>query len=533
MFSMKSLLSLCFSLIITSVFAQNKTTQNWKNLDPAADKIYGAGTEQAYKLLKGKAHKTVIVAVIDIGTDIEHEDLKDVIWTNPGEIPGNGIDDDKNGYVDDIHGWNFLGGKNAEINYEATEDARQYHKLKKKYSSADSSQMNPEELKKYREYLQIKKEFLTSSLENDEQLRTLTMLSDFFEKVKKQNNGQFNKEGLKNFKPETDVDKQLQRGLKLAITFGLKPQEMESELTKGTEALSNLVKYNKINTDSIRRVVVGDNPDDISERYYGNNNVAGPDPLHGTHVAGIIGAIRDNNKGMNGMADDVRLMIIRAVPNGDERDKDIANAIRYAVDNGAKVINMSFGKYHSPDKEVVDDAIRYAMSKDVVLVHGAGNESKNEDAEGSFPSRKLNDGTIASNWLEVGANSMTAGKGMLAPFSNYGKTTVDFFAPGVDIYSSVPAPVLYVNESGTSMASPSVAGVVALIREYFPEMNAQQICEVLKKTVTPYSSKVNVPGLTKKGLFRKKPVKKHLNELCISGGFVNVNNAVKLLLAKK
>jgi subtilisin family serine protease len=214
-------------------------------------------------------------------------------------------------------------------------------------------------------------------------------------------------------------------------------------------------------------------------------------------------------------------MVVRAVPNGDERDKDVANAIRYAVDNGAKVVNMSFGKYYSPEKKVVDEAVEYAMSKDVLLIHAAGNEGKNRDIEQSYPSRDLANGSSAGNWLEVGANSYKKGKNLIGSFSNYGQLKVDLFAPGVDIYSTV-SDNKYLNESGTSMAAPSAAGVAAVIRGYFPELKANEVREVLMKTVVPYKKKVKVPG--------KKKNKARVSELCISGGFINANNAVRSLM---
>jgi cell wall-associated protease len=251
--------------------------------------------------------------------------------------------------------------------------------------------------------------------------------------------------------------------------------------------------------------------------------VKGPDALHGSHVAGIIAAMRDNNIGIKGIANNVKIMIVRAVPNGDERDKDIANAIRYAVDNGASVINMSFGKYYSPDKQLVDDAVKYAESKDVLLIHAAGNEAKNCDLEISFPSRALLSGDVAKNWIQVGANAYKKEKTMLASFSNYGKKTVDLFAPGVDIYSTAPDNK-YISESGTSMASPSAAGVAAIIRSYFPELKAEEVKAVLMKTVTPLKKSLLVPGTRKE--------KKKLNQLCISGGFINANNAVQELIGQ-
>lgn len=514
-------ISITLSLFISAYsFAQKKGPDNWPTLDPKADKVYGTGVEEAYKTLGSKTSQTVIVAVIDGGTDVEHEDLKNIIWTNPGEIPDNGIDDDKNGYIDDVHGWSFLGGKNGDINYEATELARMYQRLNKKYKDADPAKLSPADAEEYKTYQKIKPEFLKTQADQDAQAAQLSLLSDFIAKVKKQRNGEFSKSAVKSFVADNPQDEMIKKRMKLILTL-VNAQELDQQVSQGAGMIINMAKYNRLNADSIRQFVVGDNPDDVNERYYGNNHVKGPDALHGSHVAGIIAAMRNNNLGINGIANNVKIMVVRAVPNGDERDKDVANAIRYAVDNGAKVINMSFGKYYSPDKKAVDEAVQYAMSKDVLLVHAAGNESKNRDVETSYPCRELMSGTVAPNWIEVGASGYKKSKSIIGSFSNYGKTKVDLFAPGVDVYSTIPENK-YTVESGTSMASPATAGVAAMIREYFPDLKAPEVRDALMKSVVPYSKKVKVPG--------SKKSKAKLADLCISGGFVNANNAVKELM---
>ncbi|MFY9310182.1 MAG: S8 family peptidase [Bacteroidia bacterium] len=508
----------------SSIFAQKKLPDNWILMDPQSDKVYGAGVEKAYEKLKDKKGKTVIVAVIDSGVDTDHEDLKDVIWTNTGEIPDNGVDDDKNGYVDDIHGWSFLGGKNGDINHEASELARMYHRMNKKFSTADTNNLKGSDATEFAEFKTIRNEYLTELAKDEQELQSIDMIYDFLIKVKRQNNGSLTKATVANYATEDKREKQLKKFIKLASAFGVKPEELEGQLKEGKEYLENNVKYNKLNTDSIRQVVVGDDVNNATERYYGCNRVKGPDALHGTHVSGIIAAMRNNNVGIKGIANNVKIMPVRAVPNGDERDKDIANAIRYAVDNGATIINMSFGKYYSPDKKIVDEAIQYALSKDVLLIHAAGNESKNVDSALSYPNRELSGGITAPNWIEVGANGYKKGKNIIGTFSNYGRQRVDLFAPGVDIYSTVPDNK-YINESGTSMASPSTAGVAAIIRSYFPELKAEEVKVLLMKTVVPYKKKVLIPGSTRK--------KTKVTELCISGGFVNADRAVSELLKKK
>jgi subtilisin family serine protease len=517
---MKRILLISFLFVSFYAEAQKKGPDNWYTLDPKANKVYGTGVEEAYKTLNGKTSQTVIVAVIDGGTDVEHEDLKDIIWTNPAEIADNNIDDDKNGYVDDVNGWSFLGGKNGDINYEATELARMYQRMSKKFKDVDPATLTGDDAAEYKEFEKVRPEYLKAQAEQDAQAMQLSVLSEFISKVKKQTGKEFSKTAVKAFVPDNPQDEMIKKRMKLILSL-VNAKDMDDQVTQGAGMLINVAKYNRLNADSIRQYMVGDDPFNPNERYYGNNHVKGPDASHGSHVAGIVAAVRNNSIGINGIANNVKIMVVRAVPNGDERDKDVANAIRYAVDNGAKVINMSFGKYYSPDKKVVDEAVEYAMSKDVLLIHAAGNEAKNKDTEQSYPCRELASGAVASNWIEVGANSYKKGKNLIGNFSNYGKTKVDLFAPGVDIYSTVPESK-YVTQSGTSMASPATAGVAAIIRGYFPELKSNEVRDVLMKTVVPYKKKVKIPG--------KKKEKTKVKELCISGGFINANNAVKQLL---
>jgi len=517
----------------TTLFAQKKAPDNWQTLDSKTDNVYGVGAEDAYKTLGAKSSKTVIVAVIDGGVDVNHEDLKSVIWTNPGEIPDNGIDDDKNGYVDDVHGWSFLGGKNGDIGVESTELARLVYKGNIKYASADSSKMTEAEAKEYKEYKKMKKAFQDEQKILENRIQRMNMLISYIDNVKEQNNGALTKDAFEKYIPENEAEKSVAKRLKKVISSKeFKPEEFEDIINKQKEKFEENFRINLANTDSIRQYIVGDDISNPNERFYGNNHIQGPDASHGTHVSGIIAAMRDNNLGIKGIANNVKIMVIRAVPDGDERDKDVANAIRYAVDNGASVINMSFGKYYSPDKNVIDDAVKYAESRDVLLVHAAGNESKDNDVELSFPNREYLSGGVATNWIQVGASGYKNGKNIIGSFSNYGQKKVDLFAPGVDVYSCIPDNK-YENMSGTSMASPSTAGVAALIREYFPGLKAPEVRAVLMKTVTTTSNKVDVPGLYKKKAFGKnktKPVQKKVSEICIAGGFVNANNAVKELM---
>ena len=524
------LICLCSSLVFTS-FAQKKEETpnhaplNWYLNDPKADGIYGVGAERAYELLNaaGKKPKQVIVAVIDSGVETDHPDLKDVIWVNEDEIPGNGIDDDKNGYVDDVHGWSFLGGATQDINNEASELSRMYHNESAYFNGKSASSISDSDKARYETYLNLKKSFEDDLKSSQQQLASMKAFDSYVQNVKTASNGEFSKKTSADYTPISDQEKRIQNRLK-AILIAMPAATLESEIHHAMESVEGSIKMSTVNADSIRAIVVGDHPNDLTEKYYGCNRYEGPDAMHGTHVSGIIAASRGNGIGIDGIANCARIMVVRAVPNGDERDKDVANAIYYAVDNGATVINMSFGKYYTPNKEAVDAAIRYAESKDVLLVHAAGNDAKNKDVEDSYPTRIMNDGKWATNWIDVGASSSSKkGKTILANFSNYGAKSVDFFAPGVDIYSTVPD-AKYEDASGTSMACPATAGVAALIRGYFPELTAPQVRKLLMNTSVKYKKSVQIPSAKKSG---------KMTETCITGGFVNAAEAVEFLLNKK
>ena len=524
------LIYVCSSLVFTS-FAQkkeetpNKAPLNWYLEDPKADGIYGVGAERAYELLNaaGKKPKQVIVAVIDSGVETDHPDLKDVIWVNEDEIPGNGIDDDKNGYVDDVHGWSFLGGATQDINNEASELSRMYHIESAYFNGKAESSFSSADKTRYEAYVKLKKSYEDDLKNSQQQLASMKAFDAYVQNVKKASNGEFSKKTSADYTPVSEQEKRIQNRLK-AILIAMPATSLESEIHHAMESVEGSIKMSTVNADSIRALIVGDHPNDLTEKFYGCNRYEGPDAMHGTHVSGIIAATRGNGIGIDGIANCARIMVVRAVPNGDERDKDVANAIYYAVDNGATVINMSFGKYYTPNKEAVDAAIRYAESKDVLLVHAAGNDAKNKDVEDSYPTRILNDGKWASNWIDVGASSSSKkGKTILANFSNYGAKSVDFFAPGVDIYSTVPD-AKYEDASGTSMACPATAGVAAMIRGYFPELTAAQVRELLMNTSVKYKKTIQIPSAKKSG---------EMTETCITGGFVNAAEAVEFMLNKK
>jgi subtilisin family serine protease len=523
-------------LLFIATLAQGQSNlKGWYLLDHKKDSFNGISLNKTYDFLKGKKSKTVIVAVIDGGIDTSHEDLKSVLWKNSKEISGNGVDDDRNGFADDVYGWNFLGGKDGRnINKTGREASRVYYLFKSKYDNKSIDELNLTNEEK-EQYALWKQAAALVEVKPEEQAELM-----FFEvayKAARKNEkilksqikkDEFTLDEVEKFLPATSEGKQAKHGyITFMKIFDIDSEETNksilSELQDEIETKKKVIKEKYEAPPNDREEIVKDNYYNINDRFYGNHDVMGPSPLHGTHVAGIIGAQRRNGKGIDGIADNVKLMTLRAVPDGDEYDKDIALAIIYAVDNGAKVINLSFGKEISPQKKWVDEAVRYAELKDVLLVHAAGNDGENNDTINNYPSPELTTlRTKASNFITVGASADPGITGdYIASFSNYGKATVDVFAPGVKMYSTSPGGNTYKFLQGTSMAAPVVTGVAALIRSYFPALSSKQVKYAIEKSVATVDSTVKV---TKPGSKEKVP----LSALCASAGWVNAYNAVKL-----
>lgn len=481
--------------------------EHWGHLDLVTDTIPGMSVDKAYnEIIKNKKGETVIVAVLDSGIDLEHEDLDDVLWVNEDEIPGDGIDNDNNGYVDDIHGYNFLG----EAYNEQLEVARI---LRLKLGDAElQAKAKAEVEEEYNKALQQKQQY--------EQIFQAVKNAD--DAVKKElGKDSYTKEDLAGIKATDPAMQQNVGILSQMLTYEDTIPEVLEQIEAGINYFTDQVNYN-YNVDFDGRKVVGDDPYDINDTDYGNGNPQSrsKDESHGTHVAGIIAAERNNGIGVDGVANNVKIMSIRAVPNGDEYDKDIALGIRYAVDNGAKIINGSFGKAYSPKAQWVYDAIKYAADHDVLFVHAAGNEGANLDdpANPNFPNDQVNNGPeIADNVITVGALTPKYGSEMVASFSNYGKVNVDVFAPGDEIYSSMPGSE-YDFQGGTSMAAPAVAGVAALIRSYYPKLTASEVKQIIMQSGLSPRTQVIVSGDTAKTAT--------LEEISKAGTMVNAYNAL-------
>jgi cell wall-associated protease len=502
----------------------------WHLMDLKTDGYFGISAKQAYLFVAGKKSKPVVVATIDSGIDTAQKDLNPILWTNVKEIPGNGIDDDKNGYVDDIHGWDFLGGPGGKCDFtETTEEVREYNKLKGKYGSMVSAPAGSEKEFAYWEKVKLTYETTVKKSKAEiEQLQpamnALMATSGYIKRaLNLKTDASFTAKDLVRIKASNDTLNQSKYVWQSVF-------DQEGGGATNAKIIADLSEYlaklnNDVNPDlDARKRIVGDNPDVQDGKPYGSNILKFADASHGTGVAGLIGAVRNNGYGINGVADNVRIMAIKAVPNGDEYDKDIANAIRYAVDNGAQVINMSFGKKLSPHKDWVDAAFKYAASKDVLLIQASGNDNLDMDAKPEFPNDIFEDGsgTDADNVISVGASAAKLDENLAGSFSNYGKKNVDVFAPGVKV-TSVDTDAEFNTADGTSFASPITAGIAALVLEYYPTLSAKQVKQVILESATPLpGTMVLKPG---------EKVKVDFTTLSKTGGVVNAYKA--LVIASK
>jgi len=515
---------------VTNLNAQ-PVPRDWHMMDYQKDHVYGISIEKAYtELLKNKKSTPVVVAIIDSGIDTLHQDLKGVLWHNP-RTKANNPDNDKNSYEGDVFGWNFIGGKDPKNNVtkDTEESLRFYFKYKERFVNVTSeNQLKKNDRKLYQDWTRSKAGLLAKTKEGKVIVlinNTLGLCEEFNILFKKEQNKQiYTLTDLNEYKTE---DLKLSSHLKSYIKLlknrkvGTTNIQFAEMLNQKKDSLNKLQRISDTLLVNYRDKIVGDNYNDFNDRFYGNNNIMAGDCMHGTHVAGIIGAVRNNGVGMNGVADNVKLMMIRTIPDGDEHDKDVALAIRYAVDNGAKIINMSFGKAFSPERKWVEKAIRYASRKNVLIVKSAGNDGVNCDSIVFYPTAKyMNSNKIVPNVITVGASGPgTKETGIVAPFSNYGKIMVDVFAPGTSIYSTVPGGNKYKMMDGTSMASPVVTGLAAVLKSYYPHLSAKKIKRIIEESVTKINEPVGKPNSKEKV---------SMTELCRSGGIVNAYEAIKL-----
>ncbi len=540
---MKFLFFLLFSLVLVAPNLNAQSVpKNWYLLDYSTDSFYGISLKKAYQFLEQKkiVATPIIVAVLDSGIDTLHEDLKNILWKNPKEIPNNNIDDDGNGLIDDVYGWNFLGNINGN-NLEKTneEKTRLYYKYKIKFENQnlDTNQLSKSELTEYKTWQRAAAEINNSETTEME----VSIMNMTLKAIKKYDNIlkiEFGKETyssqeLEKLTPKTSEGKKGKYGY-LASTKLLEFNVDETntaiiaQLEEYIEDKNNAKIARENTPPNFRDSIIKDVYYNINDQFYGNKFVNGKKSMHGTHVSGIIAAERNNNTGIDGIATNAKIMSLRVVPDGDEYDKDIALGIFYAVKNGAKVINMSFGKAYSPEKNWVDSAVKFAAQNDVLIVHAAGNDGNDIDVVPSFPSPNfLNSFEKATNFITVGASTdpkISYGK-IVAYFSNYGKKTVEVFAPGVNIYSTVPDINNYETHDGTSFSAPIVSGIAALLRSNFPSLSAIQTKEIIEQSV--FIPNIAAEAKIKLG-WSLNEEKNTLKDVCKTEGIVNAYNAVML-----
>jgi len=494
--------------------------RDWQLLDDSADHVPGISAERAmHELLAGKApRRTVLVAIIDNGIDTAHVDLRANLWTNPKETGGsNGDGDgDGDGFVHDVHGWNFIGGANGgDVHFDTFEVTRQYARCHGKAAASGAPPItDAAQCAAIDDDYNKQKSKIANTADNYRQVGDV--LRQIIPMLKQAaGTDSLTADRVRAVTPSTP---QLTRARQIYLELdsqGATPAVIED----GLKSLEGQLKYG-LNPDYDTRPIVGDHYTDTMEHHYGNGDVMGQDAKHGTHVAGIIGAVRGNGVGIDGIAPAVKFMMVRTVPDGDERDKDVANAIRFATDHGAQIISMSFGKPYSPYKAAVDDAVKYADSHGVLMVHAAGNDGADLSKGKNFPTPNYLSGGRPANWIEVGASSWKGGDELAASFSNYGKDEVDVFAPGVDILSTVPGNE-YERDSGTSMAAPVVSGLAALILDYYPNLTASDVKRIIMSSVSRHADQmVKKPGADDE----KVP----FGSLSVTGGIVNAYNAMKM-----
>ena len=531
----KVLIAAAFLASFSFAFAQDKMQDNdlktWYHKDFSTTNVYGVNTDNAYKFLESKGLKprTIVVGVLDSGVDGDHPGLINNMWKNPNEIPNNGIDDDKNGYVDDIYGWNFIGGKTADVDADNLEVTRMVKKYQPIFEGTDSAKNRANQAKmpeEYAIYQKSKKLYDEKGSEAKQYYHYFSGFNNAIPSIVKTLNGKtLTKANLAAIKPASQEDSRnlqiLNSLVQDAGNVGKTPKEVEELLRKEIEGAlkhyeSQATKHYNLDFDP-RAEIVGDNYDNYNEKHYGNNHYEGPDASHGTHVSGIIAGLPHGNEAQYGVAHKVaKIMTVRAVPDGDERDKDVANAIRYAVDNGAKILNMSFGKAVSPGKKHVWDAMKYAEKKGVLLVKAAGNENQNIGENEYFPTnfmKQSDEKPFVSNMIVVGASTNNS-QNLRARFSNYNGKMVDVFAPGQEIYSTVPD-AKYEYLQGTSMASPVVAGAAAVLWAYMPSLTPQQIKEALVKTVNKSTVNANVDSNA------------NFDQISVAGGVIDLYKAAQ------
>ena len=529
-----------FCLYTCSLFAWGQDAKFWHWKDLEKEGVHGVSLFKAQQLLiESKLKPTpIVIAILDGGIDTNHHQIRPLLWNNPKEIPGNQIDDDKNGYIDDIHGWNFLGNATGQnVDKASDEKSRIYHRYKNEFKQEELDSVNWDAKKKstYTSWRQAAAEIVFTE-EDADNLAFIKMAKNAVVKmgfilIREMEDSNFTAEKLETYQPigkiTADTKISYLRTLQaLGIDRMNGHQSIVDDLNEYIAGKEKAAISLETPPEDIRKLIIKDRYEDLKDQYYGNNNITGPNAKHGTHVAGLAAGIIDTIFTKSNFNNPIKLMGVRVVPDGDEYDKDIALGIRYAVNNGAKIINMSFGKSFSPEQAWVDSAIRYAASKDVLIIHSAGNESYDLNNKTVYPSPYSSSfNNKASNMITVGASSdPIIAESLLTDFSNYGNQIVDLFSPGNKIYSSLPNQT-YGFTNGTSMSAPILSHIAAIVRAYFPKLSAIEVKAILLQSCWKPEDENSIFPIPQKDQSKK------LKELSAEGGIINaalcIQNAIK------
>ncbi|WP_053002641.1 S8 family serine peptidase [Kordia jejudonensis] len=502
--------------------------QNWQHSDPSKDTISGISTFLAHDFLKDKKSKPITIAIIDSRFDITHKDLEDILWINADEIPNNNIDDDNNGYIDDIHGWNFLGNSNGKqvyrTNGEYTRLIREYKPIFDNYKERKI----PKRLRnKFDRYKSALEEYDNEIKIVDENIRYLDSLDELRIKIETK---------LTSILPKTKLSVKLIDSLSKINEKSIEELKILRTLIAKEDWAKSRRDYEKLklsfllNLDSDGRDIIGDKSDNINDTFYGNNKIyidsSGNRHSHAIKTIGVIFAKKNSEIGVTGIIrNEAKAMILPVAPYGDTHDKDIALAIRYAVDNGADIINMSLGKEFSLYEDWVIDAIKYASINDVLIIKSAGNRRFDLDKVLNYPNDAKNHSKeYVDNFLKVGATTNKIDSTLVHNNSSYGKKEVDIFAPGKFVFTTLNDQK-YGYRSGTSLSSALVSGIAGLIRSYYPNLTASEVKQIIMESGVSYDIMVNKPSTSDK----KELVP--FSSLSKSGKIVNAYNA--LLMAEE
>ena len=547
--------SACISVADAQLIKQNEEQKkqadlDWYNCSFDKDGVYGAEVNKAYDFLKGKKiKKRPVVALIGSGMDIEHEDLKQAIWVNPKE-KADGKDNDKNGLVDDINGWNFLGGKDGQV-MEATmrEGDREFLRLKDKYADYifDGKNYNkvidgkltkvadPENIEEYNYYRnQVLPESPMAGTYSGWQLTyVLKAYADKFDQMMKE---RFPGKELTEadfsicYDPKAPRDSLSEVSFMMcAMGFGVyktdKWETVYAGIKSGAQIEQAKAEYERkvgqFGADG-RKDIIGDNYLDINDNKYGNNVLLTADAAIGTMEAGISVAKRENGLGGNGIMDQAEIMTLRVAANGEPYLKDIALAIRYAVDHQADIIMLPVQNtlYPEDQKKWISEALEYAESKGVFCVTPAWEGAQDLAVETYYPNRWMTGKKELTNLMVVCSSDKNGNPSMN---SNYGAKEVDLYAPGMEIYSTYTGDT-YQSGTGLGLAAATTVGVAALIKAYYPHLTGTQIRNILLETVTSRKDAEVEKGIVVDG----KPTQDLFlfGDLCLSGGIINAYQAV-------